>query len=698
MSKAKIIDKKSVESILGEKKLLSILHHPFIVNMIYSYQDQDYLYLVMDLLPGGNLRYHLSKMKKFKETQNKFLIACILVGLEYIHSQKILHRDIKPENLVFDENGYLRITDFGIAKKYVVNNKHDTSGTVGYLAPEILCNENHTYTIDYYAIGIITYELAFGRRPYIGKTKHDVKQLILTTQAHVEYDEMEGYQREAADFINRLIKRKQKQRLGREGINDIINHPWFKDFEWEKLKQKKLRSNFIPTKGDNFDKKYCLKSAKIGTDTIERYKKISSRSDYSTMFKEFDTYKIPDEFRIYNNKDKISKIQNSTINSANVSTTNITKNFKNSKNEPIINNKENNNNNNINNDIKEEQTKLEKKSISTIKFNKDYIFTNIDKALTNEKKNLSKNNSRIFGKSEKKIEKEINLTNNKQINSNQNNNNNIQNNNNQIVNEDKVVNTKANEIINEESKKLNELMRNSALVDSEQLFKKINIVEKFRTIQKSLNNNQNELSSKGTKKILFREGNELKDSKSIILKCKDKEYFLKNFVNKKPDNLILNKSKSEAIMNNININLKLKIFEPQKILLKNKIPNSTLYQSKTTKRKGSAITRIKHLYNNVRNSTSVMNQVKQGLNNSVNSFKIFAKDYSLVKENKTNNYRKLPLINNSFSDKKNVFLKNTFLWYKNKRNYFSKNDLRTDRTKFYNSRSLNNFSNKIKDY
>ena len=132
MSKAKIIDKKSTESILAEKRILSELHHPFIVNMIYSFQDLDYLYLVMEILQGGNLRYHLSLKKRFNENQIKFLIGCIMIGLKYIHSQNILHRDIKPENLVFDQNGYLRITDFGIAKHYVVNNKKDTSGTIGY--------------------------------------------------------------------------------------------------------------------------------------------------------------------------------------------------------------------------------------------------------------------------------------------------------------------------------------------------------------------------------------------------------------------------------------------------------------------------------------------------------------------------------------------------------------------------------------
>ena len=89
MSKVKIIEKKSVESILGEKNILSKIHHPFIVNMIFPFQDKEYLYLVMDLLPGGNLRYHLSQNKYFNERENKFLIACIIVGLEYIHSEKI---------------------------------------------------------------------------------------------------------------------------------------------------------------------------------------------------------------------------------------------------------------------------------------------------------------------------------------------------------------------------------------------------------------------------------------------------------------------------------------------------------------------------------------------------------------------------------------------------------------------------------
>ena len=342
MSKAKIIDKKSVDSVLGEKNLLSEIHHPFIVNMIYSFQDHDYLYLVMDLLPGGNLRYHISSKRHFNEKQNKFLIGCILVGLEYIHGQNILHRDIKPENLVFDSNGYLRITDFGIAKKYVVNNKKDTSGTVGYLAPEVLCNENHTFSIDYYAVGIITYELAYGHRPYIGKTKHEVKQLILTRQAHIDYDDLpEGYENEAADFINKLIQRKPKNRLGKGGIKEVINHPWLKGFDWESMKSKSLKAYYLPKEGDNYDKKYCLQNNKMGTETIERYKVITDDPNYEIIFKNFDCEKIPEELKIFVDKNKIG---DSLINNANISSNNSTTSI--SRNNKI---NFNNNNNNINN-------------------------------------------------------------------------------------------------------------------------------------------------------------------------------------------------------------------------------------------------------------------------------------------------------------------------------------------------------------
>lgn len=130
--------------------------------MNYAFQDTENLYLVMDLLNGGDLRYHISKHRKFSEEQTKFFVCCVLLALEYIHVNNIIHRDIKPENFVMEDRGYVRLTDFGIAKTYQKENSSETSGTPGYMAPEVMCGQNHTIAVDYFALGVFTYECMCG--------------------------------------------------------------------------------------------------------------------------------------------------------------------------------------------------------------------------------------------------------------------------------------------------------------------------------------------------------------------------------------------------------------------------------------------------------------------------------------------------------------------------------------------------------
>ena len=153
---------------MSELKLLTELRHPFMVNIFCAFHEREHLYLVMDLLVGGDLRYHLSRRRRFKEAEVKFFLGCIIVGLEYLHYHKVIHRDLKPENLILDKKGYLRITDFGIGRYVKLDNRSDTSGTPGYMAPEVMLKQDHTYTVDYYALGIIAYEFMLGRRPYNG--------------------------------------------------------------------------------------------------------------------------------------------------------------------------------------------------------------------------------------------------------------------------------------------------------------------------------------------------------------------------------------------------------------------------------------------------------------------------------------------------------------------------------------------------
>ena len=301
MSKVKIIDKKSIKSINSERELLSELYSPFIVNMHYAFQDKEYLYLVMDLLPGGDLRYHISIHKKFSEEQTRFFICGIILSLEYIHSKGIIHRDIKPENLVLDEKGYIRLTDFGIAKKNLEDNSSETSGTPGYMSPEVINSKNHSFPADYFALGVIGYEFMKGNRPYKGKNRKEIKEQMNERQAQITLKEIiknnyenveninegENWSKESIDFINKLLIRNPEERLGFGGVQDLKQHLWLKYYPWNLMYNKALPPPFIPSDKGNYDEKYCKGVDYIGEETKLRYEEIFLEENYDSCFKEF---------------------------------------------------------------------------------------------------------------------------------------------------------------------------------------------------------------------------------------------------------------------------------------------------------------------------------------------------------------------------------------------------------------------------
>ena len=333
MSKVKIIDKKSEKSVKYERELLSHLKHPFIVNMNYAFQDFENLYLVMDLLTGGDLRYHICCHKKFDEEQVRFFLSNIVIGLEYIHSKNILHRDIKPENLVLDNKGYIRITDFGIAKLYNNKNSHETSGTPGYMSPEVMKGQNHTKAVDYFALGVIGYELSMGKRPYKGKSRKEIKEQMMAKQIYIKLEEKPNHwSDEAIDFINKLLIRKPEKRLGYKGINEIKNHPWLKYYPWEELEQKKLNSPYLPENKENYDKKYCNNMEIVGFETKQRYEEYKSKEDYENLFLNFTYYPLFDEELNNDYKNILNKNKKNKINSNNKNS-----NFNNTKNQTINN-------------------------------------------------------------------------------------------------------------------------------------------------------------------------------------------------------------------------------------------------------------------------------------------------------------------------------------------------------------------------
>ena len=305
MSKMKIIDKKSQKFINNELTLLKKLHNDFIVNMHYAFQDKDNLYLVIDFLSGGDLRYHISRYHTFSEEQTRFFISCIIQGLEHIHSNNIIHRDIKPENLVLDSRGYVRITDFGIAKENEKDNSKETSGTPGYMSPEVILRKNHSFSADFFAIGVIAFEFMKGRRPFIG-TRNEIKEKMnnekyFEEKIKIKNDDKiikKGCSTECIDFINSLLEINENNRLGnKNGIKELKEHQWLKYYMWEEIETKQLEAPFIPDfDRDNFDKDYCKNMDIPSEKTKKRYEKILSSDEYQTAFINF-----------YFNKDTINK-------------------------------------------------------------------------------------------------------------------------------------------------------------------------------------------------------------------------------------------------------------------------------------------------------------------------------------------------------------------------------------------------------
>ena len=542
MNKAKIIDKKSDKSVKSERDLLSKLNHPFIINMHFSFQDSDNLYLVMDLLTGGDLRYHICKKRYFTEEQAKFFISCIILGLEYCHYYHIIHRDIKPENLILDNRGYVHITDFGIAKIQISNNHKETSGTPGYMSPEVLCGQNHTISVDYFALGVMGYEFMMGVRPYLGSNRKEIKEKIMAKQAIIHRKDIKnGWSLESADFINRLLQRKPVKRLGAHGILELKNHIWFKNYNWNDLYNKKLIAPFIPSNEDNFDYKYCNNVEKQGLKTKERYAEIVISDNYKTIFNTylyFNRNDLKDKKEGKENNEIYQNIHEKMYIALNPHTRNrsVVTDFSNYR------KFSSKNNYNINGETGNDIFHGRAFSAMGVGPNKAFLEANkylnyhkIKKiAITNNNKYIlasNKNKTNVFTK--KKLNTNSNITNSYKTNNTKNSTNSNINNSN-TINKNNTTNKKIN-TNNNINNSNNTINKTTKIISTNSNINNNNVINKNNTTNKNINTNSNRNNKKNKMKIYMHINHNRSKTKSTIngmgiISNKDKENYNYNCI------------------------------------------------------------------------------------------------------------------------------------------------------------------------
>jgi len=245
-----LIEKKQIENTQNEKKILLNLEHPFLLGMSYVIQNDLRIYFFLDFIEGGNLYQNMFKVKRFKEHIVKFYAAQLVLAFGFLHNEKIVHRDLKPENVLLGADGYLKLADFGLAKSLDKKKPLTYSfwGTTEYLAPEIIKDEGHGYTVDWWTLGILIYELRTGRTPFLHKNSHQTTKLIKNGRI-IFPDPIKhkiDMSEEMKDLIVKLLHKTPSKRLGYKSSKEIMNHPWFDDMDWKKLLRKQLKPPYMP--------------------------------------------------------------------------------------------------------------------------------------------------------------------------------------------------------------------------------------------------------------------------------------------------------------------------------------------------------------------------------------------------------------------------------------------------------------------
>ena len=294
MRKDQILSESLIDNILDEKNILSEGQCEFLLTLSFFFQSPERIYLVTPFMKGGDLYHKLKIDGHLKEDVVRFYTAQIAIALQHLHEFGIAYRDLKPENILIDEDGYIKLCDFGASVHFQGTKKENSfAGSPEYASPEMIAHEGHTIMSDWWSFGILIYELLYGITPFFNMDKSRMYELIEIGELKFpKFIKIEGTNKplkisdEAKNIITKLLEKNPGSRLGKTGLNEIKSHPFFGNLNFENLKNKKLKSPYKPTVTEddltsNFDEEYT--SMAIDESPVANW-----ISDYQEWFNDFD--------------------------------------------------------------------------------------------------------------------------------------------------------------------------------------------------------------------------------------------------------------------------------------------------------------------------------------------------------------------------------------------------------------------------
>ncbi|KAI8063203.1 kinase-like domain-containing protein [Gongronella butleri] len=277
ITKQRVVQQNEVKHIKAECDILTRLRdQPFLIQLHYAFQSRHHLYLVLDFIPGGDMATQISLRISFSKAATRFYAAEILQGLSILHSYGIIYRDLKPENILIARDGHIVLTDFGLSKVFTAADQREFGqpmtktfcGTAEYLAPEVLLGEPYTYSMDYWSLGILIYEMIVGSPPFWADTLMGMFKRVVEDE--LEFPEMIDLDPVTCDFISGLLEKDPFERLGWDSSEQIKKHGWFMDMDWDDVAQKKLVPPFLPNLVSPIDLQHFDESFTSMTPRISR--------------------------------------------------------------------------------------------------------------------------------------------------------------------------------------------------------------------------------------------------------------------------------------------------------------------------------------------------------------------------------------------------------------------------------------------